>query len=314
MLHSISPLIYKKYERSFFMKKILSAVLIFLFVISLSGCGQPQQNKPNVSEPAPQQSSQPESQPAQERTMILSTTTSTQDSGLLDFLLPEFKKDTGITVKVVAKGTGAAIEMGKNGDADCLLVHAKAQEEQFVKDGFGVERFDVCYNDFMIVGPENDPAKLKDNAPNDPVKAFKLISDTKSVFISRGDESGTHTKEKALWKSAGIEPKGDWYVSAGTGMGAVLQMADEKGAYTLTDRATYLSYKDKINLSIVTEKNESLYNQYGVIAVNPDKFDTIKKEEAAEFVKWILSEKAQKLIGEFGKDKYGESLFIPNAK
>lgn len=284
------------------MKKLVSTLLTLLMVLTLSGCGQSNQNKPSVQEPP------------KDRTMVLSTTTSTQDSGLLDFLLPEFKKDTGITVKVVAKGTGAAIEMGKNGDADCLLVHAKAQEEQFVKDGFGVQRFDVCYNDFIFVGPKNDPAKLKEKAHSDPVQALKVLSETKSAFISRGDESGTHSKEKELWKGAGITPQGEWYISAGKGMGPVLQMADEKKAYTLADRATYLSMKNKLELSVVTEKNDKLYNQYGVIAVNPQKFSTIKAKEAEEFVKWILSEKGQKLIGEFGKEKFGQSLFIPNAK
>lgn len=283
------------------MKKLLSTLLIILTVLSLSACNQDKQAKPTVQEPP------------KERTMILATTTSTNDSGLLDYLLPEFKKDTGIAVKVVPKGTGAALELGKNGDADCLLVHAKSQEEQFVKDGFGVERFDVMYNDFIIVGPKDDPANLKEKAPSDPAAAFKLLSGSKVNFISRGDESGTHTKEKGFWKDAGITPEGDWYISAGKGMGAVLQMADEKKAYTLTDRATYLSMKDKLELSVVVEKNDKLYNQYGAIMVNPKKH-SIKEKEADEFIKWILSEKGQKLISEYGKDKFGQPLFVPNAK
>lgn len=269
-------------------------------VLSLAGCGG-KQAQPTQAEQKP------------ERTMILATTTSTQDSGLLDNILPVFEKESGIKVKVVAKGTGEAMKMGERGDADCLLVHAKAQEEKFVKDGFGVKRNDVMYNDFIIVGPKNDPAKIKEQAASDPIKALELISESKSPFISRGDESGTHSKEKELWKAAGITPSGSFYISAGKGMGAVLQMAKEKNAYTLTDRATYLSMRDKLDLIIVTEKNDKLYNQYGVIKLNPEKHK-IKEKEADEFITWILSDKTQKLISEFGKDKFNQSLFIPNAK
>jgi tungstate transport system substrate-binding protein len=246
--------------------------------------------------------------------IILATTTSTYDSGLLDYLLPEFKKETGIEVKVVPKGTGEAMELGKRGDADVLLVHAKAKEEEFVKEGYGVQRFDVMYNDFIVVGPKEDTAKVKEKAYNDPKLALKLISESQAGFVSRGDESGTHTKEKELWKASNIDPKGSRYISAGKGMGAVLQMADEKKAYTITDRATYLSMKDKIDLAIICEKNDILYNQYRVIKVNPQKH-SIKDREAQKFVDWILSDKVQNdLIKNFGKDKYGESLFIPNAK
>lgn len=273
----------------FLMKKVVSMLMVLVMALSLMGCGA-------------------------KRTMKLATTTSTADTGLLDYLLPLFEKDTGIKVDYLSKGTGEAIKLGQNGDVDCLLVHAKAQEEQFVKDGYGVERFEVMYNDFIIVGPKDDPAKLKEKAQSDPVEAFKLIAESKSKFISRGDESGTHTKEKGLWKEAGITPSGDWYVSAGKGMGDVLKMADEMKAYTLSDRGTYLAYKSKVELDIVTEKSPALYNQYGVIAVNPEKFKNVKSKEADEFIKWILSDKGQKLIGEFGKDKYGEPLFIANAK
>lgn len=250
----------------------------------------------------------------QERSMILATTTSTQDSGLLDYLLPKFESDTGIKVNVVAKGTGEALEIGKRGDADCLLVHAKEQELKFVSDGYGIQRDEVMYNDFVIVGPKDDPAKLKEKAPSDAVEALKQISSNKAVFISRGDNSGTNTKEISLWKTAKVDPKGSWYISAGKGMGAVLQMADEKKAYTLTDRATYLSMKDKLGLDIVTEKNSNLFNQYSVIKLNPKNNSKIKEKEADEFIKWMLSDKGQKLIGEFGKDKFGISLFIANAK
>lgn len=248
-----------------------------------------------------------------ERTMILATTTSTQDSGLLDYLLPIFEKETGIKVKVLAKGTGEALEVAKRGDADGLLVHAKTQEIKFVEDGFGKERLEVMYNDFVFVGPKEDPAKLKVKTPSDAISALKLISSSEAKFISRGDKSGTHSKELGIWKAAGIEPTGAWYVSAGKGMGAVLQMASEMKAYTLTDRATYLSMKDKLDLDIVTEKGKDFLNQYAFIRLDSSK-NKIKEEEANEFIEWMISDKGQELIGEFGKDKYGQALFIPNAK
>lgn len=248
-----------------------------------------------------------------ERTMILATTTSTQDSGLLDYLLPIFEKETGIKVKVLAKGTGEALEVAKRGDADGLLVHAKTQEIKFVEDGFGTERLEVMYNDFVFVGPKEDPTKLKEKTPSDAISALKLISSSKAKFISRGDKSGTHSKELGIWKAAGIEPTGAWYVSAGKGMGAVLQMASEMKAYTLTDRATYLSMKDKLDLDIVTEKGKDFLNQYAFIRLDSSK-NKIKEEEANEFIEWMISAKGQELIGEFGKDKYGQALFIPNAK
>lgn len=248
-----------------------------------------------------------------ERSMVLATTTSTQDSGLLDYLLPIFEKDTGIKVKVLAKGTGEALEVAKRGDADGLLVHAKTQELKFVEDGFGTERLEVMYNDFVIVGPKDDFAKLKEKTPSDAIESFKLISSSEANFISRGDKSGTNTKELAIWKSAGIEPTGKWYISAGKGMGAVLEMASEKKAYTLTDRATYLSMKDKLDLDIVTEKGSGFLNQYAFIRLDSSK-NKIKTEEANEFIEWMISSKGQKLIGEYGVDKYGQALFIPNAK
>lgn len=288
------------------MKKFMCFILTVLMAVGIAGCSSG--SKSGTSDSSNQSSSSTST-----KTMVLATTTSTQDSGLLDYLLPIFEKETGIKVKVVAKGTGEALAIGKRGDADCLLVHAKAQEEKFVKDGYGVQRYDVMYNDFIIVGPKDDPAGIKKAAPQDAVAALKAISAAKATFISRGDGSGTETKEKSIWKSAGITPKGSWYLSAGKGMGAVLQMADEKKAYTLTDRATYLSMKDKLGLTIITEKGKSLLNQYGVIMVNPNKFK-IKQQEADTFIKWILSDKGQKYIGQYGVDKYGQQLFIPNAK
>lgn len=276
----------------FLMKKLLTIMMVAIAAFAFAGCGTTAKTP---------------------RTMTLATTTSTQDSGLLEYLLPLFKADTNIDVKVVAVGTGEALEIGKRGDADCLLVHAKAKEEQFVKDGYGVERFDVMYNDFIIVGPKDDPGAIKTAASADAIEAFKTISTQGLKFISRGDDSGTETKEKAIWATAGLTPSGDWYISAGKGMGAVLQMASEMKAYTLTDRATYLSMKDSLDLQIVSEKSKDLLNQYGVIMVNPDKFSSVKKAEAQEFIDWILSDKGQKYIEEYGKDKYGQSLFIPNA-
>ena len=287
-------------------KSLLAVLLSLMMIFSMTACSQTEQ-------PAVEKSAEEPVKLAEVRSFILATTTSTQDSGLLDYLLPIFKEKTGITVNVVAKGTGAALELAKNGDVDGLLVHAKSQEEAFVAEGFATERFDVMYNDFIIVGPSSDPAGLLVNAPNDPLKAFELLSETQSTFISRGDESGTHTKEKAYWKEAGINPEGEWYVSAGTGMGAVLQMAYEMNGYTLTDRATYLSMKDELNLVIVTEKNDKMYNQYGVMMVNPKKYP-IKETEVKEFIDWLLSDEVQGLIAEYGVEEFGGALFVPNAK
>ena len=245
--------------------------------------------------------------------IILSTTTSTENSGLLDFLLPKFKEETGVVVKVVAVGSGQAIKLGEDGDADVILAHAKASEDAFVAAGHGLERFEVMYNDFVVLGPKENPLKLTENAKADVVKAFQIIQENEGVFISRGDDSGTHKAELIHWKSAGIEPSGKWYVSAGKGMGDVIQMADEMLGYTLSDRASYLSMMNKIDLTVVVEGDKKLFNQYGIIAVNPDKSEKINHVGAQAFIDWMLSEKGQGLIAEFGKDKYGQSLFIPNA-
>ncbi len=246
--------------------------------------------------------------------IILATTTSTENSGLLDYILPNFKEETGIEAKVVAVGTGKALQMGRDGEADVLLVHAKSSEETFVEEGHGTERFDVMYNDFVIIGPENDPAGLSEKSKSDVIKAFKILSEGHGQFVSRGDDSGTHKKEKSFWEEAGVEAAGDWYVSAGKGMGDVIQMANEIQAYTMSDRATYLSMKDKIELEVVVEGDSKLFNQYGVIPVNPNKSEKINGDGAEAFVKWLLSENTQKLIGEFGKEKFGQPLFTPNAK
>lgn len=203
--------------------------------------------------------------------------------------------------------------MGRDGEADVLLVHAKPAEEKFIEEGHGVERFEVMYNDFVIVGPKEDPADLVSSKSN-VVESFKKINDTESKFVSRGDDSGTHKKEKALWKTAEIEPKGDFYISAGKGMGDVIQMADELKAYTMSDRATYLSMSDKIDLVVLVEGDSVLFNQYGVMAVNPEKNESINNKGANEFIKWLLSEETQEKISGFGVEKYGQPLFIPNAK
>lgn len=284
---------------------LLTLVSLLILVVFLVGCTA---NQPT---PAPG-TAENTTVPTEDKEIILSTTTSTQDSGLLDYLLPEFTKDTGYDVKTVAVGTGQALKMGEDGEADVLLVHSKASEEEFIKAGHGLQRFDVMYNDFILIGPKDD-AVVKSNSQNEVLKAMQYIKDHKMKFISRGDDSGTHKAELKLWKAINIEPAGDWYISAGKGMGAVLQMADEMKAYTITDRATFLSMKDKIDLDIMVEQDPKLYNQYGVIAVNPNKSEKINSEGAQAFVNWILSEKVQKLIGQFGVDKYGQPLFVPNA-
>lgn len=247
--------------------------------------------------------------------LILATTTSTENSGLLAFILADFEEQYGIEVKVVAVGTGAALQMGKDGEADVILAHAKAQEEALVAAGHGIQRFDVMYNDFIIIGPTGDPAGLADKAAGDVLDGLRRITDTGSTFVSRGDDSGTHIMERNLWQELGMEePTDRWYISAGQGMGDVILMANEMEAYTLADRGTFLSMKDKISLEIIVEGDPKLFNYYGVIAVNPDKGSHINDEGAALFVEWILSEKTQQFISEFGVEDFGMPLFFPNAQ
>lgn len=248
------------------------------------------------------------------RTIILATTTSTEQTGLLAAILPEFTAKTGIEVKVVAVGTGQAIELGKAGEADVLLVHDTSSEETFVQEGYGPARYDVMYNDFVLVGPDTDPLEIKLAAPTDITDAFLIISEGNTPFISRGDKSGTHKKEQTIWKAVGQEPSGKWYISAGKGMGEVLQMADEMQGYTLTDRGTWLSMAEKLELKVIVEGDKNLFNQYGVIPVNTDAYKSGKSKTADTFVEWILSDAVQHRIGEFGQETYGQSLFIPNAK
>lgn len=287
-----------------FLLLTLSAILILTMLV---GCGQDSANE---------ETEKPEENAAveePEERIILATTTSTQDSGLLDYILPVFEEETGIKVDVIAVGTGKALEMGKNGEADILLVHAKESEEEFVAEGHGLERRDVMYNDFILVGPADDPLALKENYPNDILGALTAISENKTTFISRGDDSGTHKKELSIWKTAGIQPEGEWYVEAGSGMGDVLKMADEELAYTLSDRGTYLSMKDTLDLEILVEGDSNLFNQYGIIPVNPEKNDHINAEGAQKFMEWLLSDETQKLIGQYGVEEFGQPLFTPNA-
>ena len=245
--------------------------------------------------------------------ITLSTTTSTQDSGLLNFILPVFTWETGWEVEVVAVGTGAALRMGRDGDADVLLVHAKADEIKFVADGYGVKRYDVMYNDFLIVGP--DTKNIRHN--NNVIQTLKDIASKNLPFVSRGDDSGTHRMELSLWKAAGIELKSlSRYSSVGQGMGATLQMANEMKAYTITDRATWLTLtKDKkINLPAICEKASDLLNYYGVITVNPARYPKINAAGGQAFAEWMIKDSTQKLIGQFGVKEFGSALFTPNAR
>jgi tungstate transport system substrate-binding protein len=243
--------------------------------------------------------------------VILSTTTSTEDSGLLSYILPDFTAETGWEVSTVAVGTGAALQMGRDGEADVLLVHAMADELVFVQEGYGLERFDVMYNDFVIVGPSGGAVAYNE----DIAATLRGIFDGGLGFVSRGDDSGTHKKELELWTGLGIDPvSSPGYISAGQGMGATLGMAAEMEGYCLTDRATWLTFQDKGSLEIVCEKSAELLNYYGVIAVNPELSDGINDEGARAFIDWILSDKTQELIAGFGVEEFGESLFTPNAR
>jgi tungstate transport system substrate-binding protein len=249
---------------------------------------------------------------AQDKAIVVASTTSTQDSGLFGHILPLFKAKTGIEVRVIAQGTGQALDTARRGDADVVFVHAKPQEEKFVAEGFGVKRFDVMYNDFVVIGPETDPAKLKGG--KDVLAAFKAISDKASPFVSRGDKSGTHAAELALWKAAGLDPaaaKPAWYREIGQGMGAALNTAGAMGAYVLSDRGTWISFKNKGELQIVVEGDKRLFNQYGIILVNPEKHPSVKKTEGQAFVDWVLSGEGQNAIRSYQIE--GQQLFFPNA-
>jgi tungstate transport system substrate-binding protein len=249
---------------------------------------------------------------AQDRSILVASTTSTQDSGLFGYLLPLFKAKTGIEVKVIAQGTGQALDTARRGDADVVFVHAKSPEEKFLAEGFGVKRFDVMYNDFVLIGPKSDPAGVKGK---DIETALKAIQDKAAPFVSRGDKSGTHSAELALWKQAGIDiaaTKGPWYREIGQGMGAALNTAGAMNGYVLSDRGTWISFKNRGDLDIVVEGDKRLFNQYGVMLVNPEKFPSVKKEFGQAFIDWLVSTEGQTAIA--GYKIEGQQLFFPNAE
>jgi len=250
---------------------------------------------------------------AQEKSIVVASTTSTQDSGLFDHILPLFKAKTGIDVKVVSQGTGQALDTGRRGDADVVFVHARPQEEKFVADGFGVKRFAVMYNDFVLIGPSSDPAGVKGS--KDIVAALTTIRNKAAPFVSRGDKSGTHAAELALWKAAAIDiagaDKGPWYREIGQGMGAALNTASAMNGYVLADRGTWLSFKNRGELGIVVEGDKKLFNQYGVMLVDPGKHAHVKKDAGQAFVDWLVSPEGQKAIADYKIN--GQQLFFPNA-
>jgi tungstate transport system substrate-binding protein len=249
---------------------------------------------------------------AQDKSIVVSSTTSTTDSGFFNHIIPIFKKKTGIDVKVVSQGTGQALDTGRRGDSDVVFVHAKAQEEKFVADGFGVKRSPVMYNDFVLIGPKSDPAKVK--GQKDITAALKAIQGKAAPFISRGDKSGTHSAELNLWKVAGVDiakDKGDWYKEIGQGMGAALNTASASVGYVLSDRATWINFKNRGDLEIVVEGDQRLFNQYGVMLVNPEKHKHVKKAEGQAFIDWLVSPEGQKAIADYKIN--GQQLFFPNA-
>jgi len=299
-------------------RRILILFLIFTLVsltALLAACGDDDKEEPaptpteEVATPLP--TAEPTPEPAAPARLILATTTSTEDSGLLEYILPDFEAKYNADVDVIAVGTGQALELGQNGDADVVLVHARAREDQFVADGYGTARYDVMYNDFILVGPAADPAGIK--GMTDAAAAFAQIAETGSSFVSRGDDSGTHSKEKAIWTAAELTPEGDWYVSAGQGMGEVLTMSDEMGAYTLSDRATYVARQATgLTLEILVEGDPILFNPYGVIPVNPQKHPNINAELGQAFAEWITSLETQELIASFKLND--QSLFTPDSE
>ena len=284
------------------MKKLLSALLIVMMCLALAACG--------TDEPADAGHEDPVEPKG---TLLMATTTSTDNTGLLDYLAPIFAEDTGWTLEWSSVGTGEALAMGQNGDVDIVLVHSKSSEEEFVANGYGVERVPVMYNDFVIVGPE-----AEDIYGDDVEACLRAVADGQLPFVSRGDDSGTDKKEKKLWPAYEIDPaQNPNYIESGQGMGATITMADEQQAYCLTDRGTWLANKMnadlEIELNIVCQGAKDLLNQYGVIAVNPEMYEDTNIEAANAFIEWICSEEIQNLIGQFGVEEYGQALFTPNA-
>jgi len=300
------------------MYKKLAIGLALLFVVMLVvGCASSTAGpSPSPTAPAQKQSvstepAKPAAKPANPE-LILATTTSTQDTGLLDVLIPMFEKQTGYAVKTIAVGSGQAMAMGERGEADVLLVHAPDSEKKYMAAGHGVERRLVMHNDFVIVGPPQDPAKIK--GEKSAIEALKKVSQAKAIFLSRSDNSGTNQLELKLWNLASLDPKGQqWYQETGTGMGATLNVASEKSAYTLTDRATYLANKKNLNLDILVEGDKSLLNVYHVITVDPKKSDKINAQGALAFADFMVTRDSQETIAKFGVDKYGQPLFFADA-
>lgn len=281
--------------------RLLISLFAFMLLI-LAACG----NSDTKTNAAPKEKKAAEKPAPTE--MILATTTSTQDSGLLDVIIPMFEKENNVKVKTIAVGTGQALEMGTKGEADALLVHAPAAEKAVVDAGDAINYKRVMYNDFVLVGPKENPA---DVSGQDIKAAFKKIADTKGVFISRGDDSGTHKKELSIWQADTIKPEGEWYVSTGQGMGQTLQVAAEKKGYVLTDRATWLAQEKNLDtLKIVVEGGQDLMNIYHVMQVNPEKHNMVNSKDGEKFVKFMVDKKTQEVIENFGKKEYGKSLFI----
>lgn len=282
------------------MKKLLACImLVMLVVVAAAGCGGAKE--------APKEQPQPQAQgPKDEKTLVLSTTTSTKDSGLLDKLVPVFEQKSGLKVKVLSQGTGQALKTGELGDCDVVLVHSRAAEDKFVADGFGINRKDVMYNDYVIVGPAADPAKVKGLAVEEAMKKFPAMKT--GEFISRGDDSGTHKKELELWQKAALKPEGKWYLSVAKGMGDTLVMTNEKQAYTLADKGTYASMKDKLKLVVLVEGDPLLLNPYGVIAVNPQKHPGVNNKGAMAFIEFMTSAEGKSLINDYKVN--GQQLFF----
>lgn len=289
------------------MKKSFHKIVLLMLTLALvlTGCGTAS-TTPNTTNTQSSQTPTPANPD-----IILATTTSTQDSGLLDVLLPIFEKKTGYKVKTIAVGTGAALAMGEKGEADVLLVHAPSSEQKLVDNKTAINYNLVMHNDFIFVGPSSDPAKMKEKKTS--VEALKAIADSKSIFVSRGDDSGTDKMEKALWTKANLKPAGNWYQESGSGMGQTLTMASEKASYTLTDRATFLSMQKNLKLEILLQGEPALLNIYHVMQVNPEKFPKVNQDGAKAFDNFMIDPATQKVIGDFGKDKFGQSLFFPDA-
>lgn len=294
------------------MKKFSLWITLVLMVGLLAGCQAIQPSAPTPAAASAPAAEEAAPAPGGGR-LVLATTTSTQDSGLLDFILPDFEEQNGVPVDVIAVGSGQAMQLGKDGNADVLLVHSPKAEEEFMAEGHGTRRDPVMYNDFVILGAESDPSGVA-NATS-AAEAFTLIAASESPFISRGDDSGTHAKEKSVWAKAGIEPAGDWYISAGQGMGAVLTMANEQQAYTLSDRSTYLARaQEGLDLVALFDGDPALFNPYTVITVNPEKNPNIQADLANAFADWIISVPTQEMIGSYGVEEFGQGLFVPDSE